>query len=204
MQFERSSTEPRLPDEAHRAFSHWPTSFTGAFVALTVLLILCLLGLGVGMTSWNAAESAGGGGLPPGFGRNAGVWFAVSMFIAFALGGYYAAEHEFARDPEYGAWQGAPVVLAASPALTLLLLGTMFIAVTGLAGMVAGSGGVAPGGPRVDPATVGNMASNLRDFSWGILAGLVLALAGSALAGMLAGSRSRTASRGVRRERVRA
>jgi hypothetical protein len=48
------------------------------------------------------------------------------------------------------------------------------------------------------------MASNLRDFSWGILAGVVLALAGSALAGMFAGSRSRTASRAVRREGVRA
>src|SRR5260370_31446579 len=54
MQFERSSTEPRLPDDAHRAFSHRRSSFTGAFVVLTVLVILSLLGLGVGMASWNA------------------------------------------------------------------------------------------------------------------------------------------------------
>src|SRR5438045_635931 len=68
----------------------WGPVFAGFFVAITTMVMLGLLGLGIGLTGLNAGVSAAQGAPPPQAGTNAAIWGAVSAIIAFLIGGYVA------------------------------------------------------------------------------------------------------------------
>jgi hypothetical protein len=179
------------PEDNFGALTHWRTTLAGTLVAMTVLLFLGLLGLAVGLTSFNAATAASQGGLPKGLGTAVGLWTAVSLFIAFFAGGHIAAKLTHVRDPEQGAWRAVPVFLLASPLLVWLLLAGL----VGAASMVAATIGGLHLDPsvqaRANPTGLGDIAGHLRDATWGALFGCVLGLAGSALGGLVAGQRRR-------------
>ena len=81
----------------HRRIS-WAAIFGGVILAVTVLLVLSLLGSGIGLSqvNVNAGTTPSAGSL----GVGAGIWWIVSSCIALAFGGYVAAwlagiEHRF-------------------------------------------------------------------------------------------------------------
>ena len=81
----------------HRRIS-WAAIFGGVILAVTVLLVLSLLGSGIGLSqvNVNAGTTPSAGSL----GIGAGIWWIVSSCIALAFGGYVAAwlagiEHRF-------------------------------------------------------------------------------------------------------------
>ena len=81
----------------HRRIS-WAAIFGGVVLAVTVLLVLSLLGSGIGLSqvNVNAGTTPSVGSL----GIGAGIWWIVSSCIALAFGGYVAAwlagiEHRF-------------------------------------------------------------------------------------------------------------
>jgi hypothetical protein len=95
----------------------WGPIFAGLFAALTSLVVLSLLGLAIGLTSYDAGDPLRN------FGRGAGIWGAISAFIAFLIGGWLAARSAPPMGRGNGVLNGAMVWVVAIP-LMLYLLGT--------------------------------------------------------------------------------
>jgi hypothetical protein len=195
---DRTAPMAPLADDIVAAHTHWRGTLAGTLTALTGMLLLGVLGLAVGLSTFNAATNATQPLLPRGLGLDYGLWGALSMFIAFMGGGYLGSRMDDVRTREHGAWRGAAVFVMASPVLLLLILGGLLGAAAGMAGTLAGMHIDPALQTRANPAAMGDMASNLRDFTWAIFFGCVLGLAGSALGGILA------APRPVLRRRARA
>src|SRR5687768_350711 len=81
----------------------WAAVFAGLFAALTTLVVLSLLGLAIGFSSYNAGEPL------QNFGIGAGIWGAISAVIAFAVGGWLAARTAALAGRGIGALNGAMV-----------------------------------------------------------------------------------------------
>ncbi len=71
----------------------WGAIFAGLFAALAVLIVLGVLGLAIGLSSYNAGQPAAN------FGVGAGIWGAISALIAFAIGGWPRAPPPFRAAP---------------------------------------------------------------------------------------------------------
>ncbi|MEA2641674.1 MAG: hypothetical protein QOF51_3068, partial [Chloroflexota bacterium] len=108
----------------------WGPIFAGFFVAITTMVMLGLLGLGIGLTGLNAGFSAAQGTPPPQTGTNAAIWGAVSAIIAFLLGGYVAGRTSAVYSRGWAALNGALVFFLAVPVM-LWLAGQGFGAVLG-------------------------------------------------------------------------
>ena len=106
-----------------KAAASWPAMIAGAFVAISVSLILLALGSGLGITSLLTAEHGISG---KGIVATTATWLIVTQWISAGLGGYIAGRlrarwhgthtHEvFFRDTAHGlvTWAVATVVLAA-------------------------------------------------------------------------------------------
>ena len=94
---ETTTTVMGSGSHTHRRIS-WAAIFGGVILAVTVLLVLSLLGSGIGLSqvNVNAGTTPSAGSL----GIGAGVWWIVSSCIALAFGGFVAAwlagiEHRF-------------------------------------------------------------------------------------------------------------
>ena len=94
---ETTTTVMGSGSHTHRRIS-WAAIFGGVILAVTVLLVLSLLGSGIGLSQVdvNAGTTPSAGNL----GIGAGIWWIVSSCIALAFGGYVAAwlagiEHRF-------------------------------------------------------------------------------------------------------------
>lgn len=59
----------------------WGAIIAGLVVALVIQMVLSLLGLAIGLTTWEVGEGLGG------FGSAAGVWAAISGLVALFIGG---------------------------------------------------------------------------------------------------------------------
>ena len=68
----------------------WGAVFAGVVMVLAVQLLLSMLGLGIGLSTVDPAQS---GGTPSAsnLGIGAGVWWGVSYLVALVIGGYVAA-----------------------------------------------------------------------------------------------------------------
>ncbi len=106
-----------------KAAASWPAMFAGAFVAISVSLILLALGSGLGITS---LLGAGHGISGRRIVATTAIWLIVTQWISAGLGGYIAGRlrsrwhgthtHEvFFRDTAHGlvTWAVATVALAA-------------------------------------------------------------------------------------------
>ena len=93
----------------------WGSVLAGIFAAISTLMALTVLGLAIGLSSFDAGDTAG----PFGFG--AGIWGAISTLIAFFVGGLIAARTAAVGGHSNGILNGAMVWFVAIPLLLYAL-----------------------------------------------------------------------------------
>ncbi len=114
----------------------WGPILAGIFSALTTLLLLAVLGVAIGLASYQVGEPLGS------FGIGAGVWGAISTLIAFLVGGWVAARSSGVFGRGNGILNGAMVWVVAIPLLLYFLstgVGSLVGTLVGAAGNVAGT-----------------------------------------------------------------
>lgn len=138
----------------------WGPVIAGLFAALATLITLTVLGLAIGLSSFDANAPLGN------FGIGAGIWGALSALIAFGLGGWLAGRTAAFNGTTSGILNGAMVWFVTIP-LLIYLLGSGVSALVHTAGSVAGTavqaGAAAAGAAANNPAvqaTAGAAASN--------------------------------------------
>lgn len=141
----------------------WGGVFGGVLVALGFLLLMAALGVAVGITSAQPAETDAGA-----LGTGAGVWAAVSLLLALFLGGWVSTRIGAIFDGTTGFFEGALVWV-----VSVLLM--LYFASSGI-GMLAGGafrlvGGAAQalgsvvqtqGAPQIS-GSVDQMVQRLKD-----------------------------------------
>lgn len=146
---------------------HWGSIIAGLFAALSTLAVLSVLGLAIGLSSYDTGDALGN------FGLGAGVWGAVSTLIAFLVGGWLAGR-SVATISRGNRILNAAMVWAVTIPLVLYLLSSGIGSLLGTAGNIAATGvsAVAPAaGAAVQEAseqpgaqaTVQTAGSNLAD-----------------------------------------
>jgi hypothetical protein len=179
----------------------WAAVLTGLVVALMSVALLGLIGLAIGFT----IVSPGNIGT---LGLGAGAWNAISVLIAFVVGGWAAARTAAVAGRANGALNGA-MVWVATLLLVFVLLGSGIAtlaavassSVTTSAQLAAPLTGQATNGPALQAAAqalVGENAANASSgiaagslTAWGTLLALLLGLVAATLGGLL-GARSVT------------
>jgi hypothetical protein len=185
----------------------WASILGGLFASLTTLIVLGVLGLAVGLTSYDTGDPLSS------FGLGAGIWSAISTILAFLIGGWLAARTAATRGRGNGVLNGAMVWAVAIP-LMLYLLSSGLGSLLNTAGDVAATGAatVAPAaaeavdntaapavenagaaaqatasaiGEQVTPETVENATETASSTAWGTFIALLLGLGAAALGGLL-------------------
>jgi hypothetical protein len=189
----------------------WGPMLAGLFASLTTLVVLGVLGLAVGLTSYDAGDPLCN------FGVGAGIWSAISTILAFLIGGWLAARTAATRGRNNGVLNGAMVWVITIP-LMLYLLSSGLGALMNTAGDVAATGAavaapaaaavsenaaapaaqataqdvgaaaqatVAALGEQVTPETVENATETASSAAWGTLVALLLGLGAAAVGGLL-------------------
>lgn len=118
-----SSVDAVVAGAPARAAASWPAIIAGAFVAISVSLVVWAVGSGIGFASLSAWSSAGAAARA--LTLNAAIWLIVSQWLSAGLGGYIAGRlrsrwvgthsHEvFFRDTAHGliSWSVATVFVA--------------------------------------------------------------------------------------------
>jgi hypothetical protein len=124
--------EDAIAVERPRDLVRWGPVIAGLFAALATLATLTVLGLAIGLSSYNAGDPASS------FGIGAGIWGAISALIAFGVGGWLAGRTAATRGTSSGILNGAMVWFVAVP-LLVYLLGSGIGALARTAGNVAGT-----------------------------------------------------------------
>lgn len=104
----------------------WASVLGGLFAVLSTITVLTVLGIAVGLSTFDANN-------PETFGIGAGVYGAVAFIVAFGLGGFLAARTAAVAGSGNGLLNGAMVWLVALP-LIVNVLGTGLDTVLGIAG----------------------------------------------------------------------
>ncbi|MBZ0286248.1 MAG: hypothetical protein K8I30_01435, partial [Anaerolineae bacterium] len=113
----------------------WASVLAGLFTVFATLIVLTVLGIAVGLSTYDADNTNA-------FGLGAGIWGAVSALIAFALGGFMAGRTAAVQGKDMGVLNGAMVWIVAIP-LMIYLLGGSLSMLMGLAVNAAGDVAVA-------------------------------------------------------------
>jgi hypothetical protein len=200
----------------------WGAVLAGLFASLTTLVVLGVLGLAIGLTSYDAGDPLSN------FGLGAGIWSAISTIVAFLIGGWLAARTAASRGRGNGVLNGAMVWVVAIP-LVLYLLSSGMGALLNTAGDIAATGAatVAPAaaavvdnaavpsapaahataqdlgaaaqaavtaaGEQVTPGLIQDATETASSTAWGTLIALLLGFGAAALGGLL-GARSNRAT----------
>jgi hypothetical protein len=160
---------PLPPDQPHgQAAASWSAIFAGAFVAVSVSLVLITLGSGIGLAA--ISPWAGHGASATGFSIAAIIWLIVTQWISAAFGGYIAGRlrrrwlgthtHEiFFRDTAHGlvTWS---VATAFSAFIFAMSLASTLHAGTQAASAMAGAGAKAAAGAVTGRVQNNGMAQN--------------------------------------------
>ena len=204
--------EAVLPDAAPRYVTRtlvvlpvdrvrWAAVLTGLVVALMSVALLSLLGQAMGFAIGLPVNIIGTLGL------GAGAWSAISVLIAFVVGGWAAARTAAVAGRANGALNGAMVWVATIP-LVLALLGSGMVTLAVVTGSTVTTGtqlvapltGQAADGPALQataqaligqnaPANTPSDIGAARLVAWGTLLALLLGLVAATLGGLL-GARS--------------
>ena len=139
---------------------HWGSIIAGLFAAMATLITLAVLGIAIGLSSFDASAPLGN------FGIGAGIWSAVTALLAFGIGGWLAGRSTAVRGTTSGILNGAMVWFVTIP-LLIYLLGSGIGALVSTAGSVAGTavqaGAAAAGAASNNPSlqqTASAAASN--------------------------------------------
>ncbi len=123
---------PSVLDLPKRRIS-WGAVFAGALIALTVQLLLSLLGLGIGFSTINPESEAGNAA--DGLGVGAAIWWFLSSLLALFAGGMVA-----------GRLSGMPrqtdTMLHGLLAWSLTTLVTFYLITTSLGALISGAAGM--------------------------------------------------------------
>jgi len=174
----------------------WSAVLAGLVTALSTLVLLSVLGLAIGLTTFETGDELSN------FGIGAGVWGAISTIIAFLLGGWVAARSAAVRGRGNALLNGALVWAVAIPLILYLLgsgVGSMLNMATDAAaasvpaltdGANATDANAAVDAAQaqaqqVDPATVNETAQRAGETAWGTLVALLLGLAAAAGGGLM-------------------
>jgi hypothetical protein len=177
----------------------WASIFAGLVIALSVLVLQSVLGLAIGLTTYEAGDQLGN------FGIGAGVWGAISTIVAFVLGGWVAARTAAVHGRGNAILNGGMVWAVAIPLILYLLgsgVGSLMnmatdVAATSAAALAeevtatdasAAAESVQAQAQQIDPTTVENVAQDAGNAAWGTLIGLLLGLV-AAVGGGLMGQR---------------
>lgn len=95
----------------------WGPIIAGFFAALCTLTILAILGVAVAGSTYDPGDSARA------FGIGAGVWGAISMLLAFFIGGWLAARSAAVRGEANGVLNGSMVWVVTIPLLLWMIMG---------------------------------------------------------------------------------
>jgi hypothetical protein len=207
--------EPAVDDSAWMSHSatlvnpidrvRWGPILAGLFATLSSLVVLSLLGIAIGLSSYDAGDPLSS------FGIGAGIWSAISTLLAFAIGGWLAAKTAATRGRNNGLLNGAMVWVVAIPLILYLLstgVGSLLNMATdaaaagasaAAAGLEAVPGGAAAAGDaaanaqaqatavagQVNPETAETAAENSSPAVWGTLLALLLGLAAAAMGGLI-------------------
>jgi hypothetical protein len=95
----------------------WGPIIAGLFAALSTLAILTVLGIAVAGSAYDPGDNARN------FGIGAGIWGAVSMLLAFFIGGWLAARSAALRGHDSGVLNGSMVWAVAIPLMLYMLMG---------------------------------------------------------------------------------
>lgn len=93
----------------------WGPILAGVFAALTAAAVLSTLGAAIGMSAYDRNDSGRS------FAIGAGVWGAITMLVAFALGGWLAARSAAIRGRDNGLLNGVMVAGVGIPLLMFIL-----------------------------------------------------------------------------------
>lgn len=182
----------------------WPAVFAGIFAAISLLLVLSVLGVAIGFSAYDRGDN------PRNYLMGAGWWAAISALIAFAFGGWFAARTSAARGGPNGMINGAMVWAVAVPLSLALFTGS----VASLGSTAAVSASNAQRDNMTSAQGQGNIADQARQASaqlqnqmtpenmerasdtgartaWGTLASLVLGFLAASIGGY-AGARRDT------------
>lgn len=193
--------EREVPDafDLARDRVRWGPIVAGLLTAMTVLLLLSLLGLAIGLSTMNAGTAATQGGPPADAGRNSAIWAALSGIVAFAVGGYVAGRAASLFNRGWGALNGALVFMLAVPLILWLAgqgLGTVLGSLGTLSGALASNPNAAQAAQgaanqaqstaqNVQASDIARAAEAARNSAWATLVGSLVALAASTLGGWL-------------------
>lgn len=108
----------------------WGAVIAGIFAALSLLVVLFVLGAAIGLSAYDAGDQ------PRSFAIGATWWAAVSSLIAFAFGGWVAARTAAVRGPSNGMLNGAMVWAVAIP-LSLMMFTSGVASMLGTAANVS-------------------------------------------------------------------
>ncbi len=171
----------------------WGAIFAGALTALSTLLVLSLIGLGIGLSTLDPATGDSPSGNAIGLG--AVIWWVVSSLLSLFVGGYVAGR----MAGNFNGYLHGLVTWSAVSLLTVLLLssavGRIFAGASGLAQFAANTPAlVAPlrgsaqeamdrlQGAAADPATRAKTEETTRETVRQAAKGSAMGLFGAALA----------------------
>lgn len=98
----------------------WGPILAGLFVALSLIVLLSVLGLAIGLSTYDVNEAGRGHAL------GSGIWGIITMILAFFLGGWIASRAAMVRGwPSYGLLQGFLVWAVAIPLFIYFLAGAV-------------------------------------------------------------------------------
>jgi hypothetical protein len=130
----RTTTNARVEDRDVSVVSavdrvRWSSVLAGLFTVLSALAVLTVLGIALGLSTFDANQ-------PENFGIGAGIYGIVSALIAFALGGYMSARTTAVAGRGNGILNGAMVWVVTIPLIVNLLgsgIGTLLGTATDVA-----------------------------------------------------------------------
>jgi hypothetical protein len=140
----------------------WGAIIAGVVTAFAVLLFLTTIGIALGLSA------LGGDNDTSGWGTTAGIYGAITLLLAFFVGGWVAARAAAPSPESNGVFNG----FLTGAAILLLLLWMATTAITGALGFFAGTvtdiataaGGAAPAVTEaVDPNAVGEVAPAIEE-----------------------------------------
>ena len=124
----------------------WAAIFAGLFTTVTTFILLSVLGLAIGATTFTPGDNLAG------FGTGAGIWSAASALIAFFIGGLIAARSAAVNGRGNGALNGAMVWIVLIPL-------ALYLVSSGIGSTLRTLGGIASTGIQAVAPVAGDVAN---------------------------------------------
>lgn len=128
----------------------WGPIIAGLFAALSTLVVLSVLGIAVAGSAFDPGDNARN------YGIGAGIWGAISMLLAFFIGGWLASRSAAVRGHGSGVLNGAMVWVVTIPLLLYMLMG-------GIGSLFRTAGNVTTAGVQAAGNAAGQLADRTSD-----------------------------------------